>query len=340
MSGVSFVVIGRNEGERLKLSLRSLLKVSKTVIYVDSGSADGSREFAISIGVEVIELDISSGFTMSRARNAGLRRVLEIAPESELIHFVDGDCELIDEWLPKAVSFLSSHPEVAAVCGRRRERHPEASTYNLLCEIEWNTPVGEALSSGGDVLMRVPPLVSVGGFNDNLIAFEEPDLCRRLRHKGWKIWRLDADMTKHDANLLHFSQWWKRNERAGYGAMVITDICLQDNDVHSVGIFERQVKSSRRWVFALSIMLLLGVPIAAITTGRIGALISTACVVILILAQSLRIAWISRQRAPGIRAALLYGFFTMIAKLPQIVGQWRYLTDRLKGSKAVIIEYK
>jgi GT2 family glycosyltransferase len=340
MKEVGFVAIGRNEGERLKRCLLSLRKVTETVIYVDSGSTDGSIEFAESLGIEVVDLDTSTGFTMARARNAGWRRLLEIAPDAEFVHFIDGDCELLAGWLPKALAFAAEHPGVAAVCGRRRERHPKISPYNLLCEIEWNTPVGETHASGGDVLMRVFPLVSVEGFNDHLIAFEEPDLCRRLRNKGWKIWRLDADMTLHDANILHFRQWWKRHERAGYGAMVITNICRQTGDADSVVLFEKQVKSPRVWALAVLAMLLVGVPLASIEVGWIGGIALIGIVGTLLGVQSLRITWSSRHRAPDFGAALLYGIFTMIAKFPQTIGQLCYAKDRSLGQTAVIIEYK
>jgi len=43
---VAIVAIGRNEGERLKRCLRSVVGKARTVVYVDSGSADGSAEFA------------------------------------------------------------------------------------------------------------------------------------------------------------------------------------------------------------------------------------------------------------------------------------------------------
>ena len=340
MSSVAFIAIGRNEGERLKRCLQSLCKVTDKVIYVDSGSNDGSREFARGLGVEVVDLDTSKGFTMARGRNAGLHRALKMFPEIGFIHFIDGDCELVEGWLDRAMCFLQDHPEVAAVCGRRRERHPNASPYNLLCEIEWNTPVGETLASGGDVLMRLPALTSVGGFNESLIAFEEPDLCRRLRNKGWKIWRLEGDITRHDANILRLGQWWKRHERAGYGAMVITNLCKEEGDAAAADHFGTQVRSPRAWVALLCILLLVGMPLANCVAGWLGVVAVILFLAALIALQSLRIAAGVRHRAPDYRAALVYGFFTMIAKLPQTLGQLRYMMDKFKGRKAAIIEYK
>ena len=38
----------------------------------------------------------------------------------------------------------------------------------------------------------------------------------RLRAAGGKIWRLDQDMTWHDAGMTRWLQWWRRNVRSGH----------------------------------------------------------------------------------------------------------------------------
>ncbi len=210
------VVIGRNEGDRLRICLESILHLAVQTVYVDSGSTDSSVKMARDIGVEVVQLDMSIPFTAARARNEGFNRLLELEPGISYVQFVDGDCEMQHSWSEAALCFLQQHEYVAVVCGRRRERFPERSIYNLLCDIEWNTPIGEAKACGGDAMMRVQAFSGVQGFRNNLIAGEEPELCVRLRQAGWKIWRLVEEMTLHDAAMNRFSQWWKRSVRAGY----------------------------------------------------------------------------------------------------------------------------
>ncbi|MGF1676888.1 MAG: glycosyltransferase family A protein, partial [Rivularia sp. (in: cyanobacteria)] len=163
MNLIGVVVIGRNEGNRLKQCLLSILGKAKTVVYVDSGSTDGSVELALSLGVRVVELDLSIPFTAARARNRGFEYLLQIEPSVKFVQFVDGDCLVVDGWLEKATKVLNEKPEVVVVCGRRREEFPTKSVYNRLCDIEWNTPVGEASSCGGDAMMRVAALKQVGG---------------------------------------------------------------------------------------------------------------------------------------------------------------------------------
>jgi cellulose synthase/poly-beta-1,6-N-acetylglucosamine synthase-like glycosyltransferase len=211
------VVIGRNEGERLERCLRSLNPVQLPTVYVDSNSTDGSQEMARAMGATVHALDTERPFTAARARAEGIAALGTIGVDPEYVLFVDGDCEVEDGWLETAVSFLDSEPGYAAACGRRRERYPDASPYNRLMDSEWDTPVGPADSCGGDAVYRLSAYREVGGFNPAMIAGEEPELCTRLRAKGWAIMRLDAPMTIHDAAMHRFGQWWRRAVRSGLG---------------------------------------------------------------------------------------------------------------------------
>ena len=54
------------------------------------------------------------------------------------------------------------------------------------------------------------------GFDESLIAGEEPEMSRRLRQLDWKIQHIDAPMTLHDLAITRFSQYWRRSERAGF----------------------------------------------------------------------------------------------------------------------------
>jgi len=146
------------------------------------------------MGADVVALDMDLPFTAARARNAGVDALMAMPTPPDFVQFIDGDCELQPGWIETALAFLQKNPEAAVACGRRRERFPEASVYNRLIDLEWDTPVGQASACGGDALMRADAVQQAGGFNPNLIAGEEPELCVRLRAAGWQIWRLDAEM--------------------------------------------------------------------------------------------------------------------------------------------------
>ena len=144
MSSVGFVVIGRNEGQRLMGCLGSLPFRDDRVVYVDSGSTDGSAENSRCLGVTVVALDMEKPFTAARARNEGVAALLRDHPGLRYIQFVDGDCEVREGWIEAAEALLDSSPSIGVACGRRRERHPETSIYNKLTDMEWDTPTGLA----------------------------------------------------------------------------------------------------------------------------------------------------------------------------------------------------
>ena len=217
MNHLGIVTIGRNEGERLRRCLRSVLGRGLPVVYVDSNSTDGSPELARSLGAAVVELDPSRPVCVPRARNEGFERLCRIDPEVRFVQFLDGDCEMVEGWPERAYRVLQERPDVALVTGRRRERFPERSTYNRLADLEWDMPLGEIEGSHGDILVRAEALRQVDGFDASVFVGEDFDLCVRLRKRGWILLRIDAEMTLHDMAMTRLGQWWRRCVRSGYG---------------------------------------------------------------------------------------------------------------------------
>lgn len=210
------VVIGRNEGERLQGCLQSVKRASDRVIYVDSGSQDNSVVLANTFGIKVVELDTSLPFTAARARNAGFARMRTLWPDTKFVQFIDGDCELDVQWISAALTGIANDARTAVVFGRRRERYPDHTIFNYVCDREWDGVAGPAESCGGDALFRAEAMLEVGGYDAGLIAAEDNDLCHRLRRCGWIITRLPDEMTLHDAAMTTWWQWWQRNRRSGY----------------------------------------------------------------------------------------------------------------------------
>lgn len=324
MPGVGVVIIGRNEGPRLLRCIRSV-EGSFCTVYVDSGSNDGSVDAARGLGVRVVELDRDAPFTASRARNRGVAELLDAAPGIEYVQFVDGDCTLEPGWIAKASATLAECPDVAAVCGRLRERHPEQSVYNRLCDIEWDGMPGEVEACGGIAMMRLTTFQAAGGFRDSLIAGEEPELCARFRLAGGKIIRLPCMMAWHDAAMTSWRQWWRRAVRSGHA---YAEVSRLHDGRHS---WSRAVRSNYFWGLAL--------PLGTIAAASLLHPLALAALPILFAGMIAKIAISCRRRMPSSHA-ILYAIHCMLAKFPMAIGQLIYCTNRWTGRTQPIIEYK
>jgi len=323
---IGAVVIGRNEGERLITCLESLLGSIDYIVYVDSGSSDNSLLEATERGVDCLSIDLSIPFTAARARNEGVAYLLKKHPNLTYIQFVDGDCEVQHQWLDLAQEFLDENSDCAVVCGRRRERYPEQSVYNKLCDIEWNTAIGNTMACGGDALVRVSAFNQVMGYRGDLIAGEEPEMCFRLRQEGWNIFRLDEEMTLHDAAITRFSQWWKRAKRAGYAYASSCYLHRASRERFKV----KELRSIICWAAILPVFTLLFV------------LLDKAFIV-LFLAYPLQVTRLYLKfkylnQPKQIR--FFYALTTVLAKGPQFLGCFKFFMDKLKGNRAQLIEYK
>ncbi len=322
-SQLGVVVIGRNEGLRLIKCFDSLSGAAN-VVYVDSNSTDGSLEAARSREIEVVALDLSQPFTAARARNSGFRHLLSVSPDCKYVQFVDGDCELAIGWTNKAIAFLERRIEVAAVCGRLRERYPERSVYNWLCDKEWDHPPGEIRACAGNVMMRTQALSSVNGYREDLIAGEEAELCVRLRQANWQIWRLEDDMALHDAAMTHFWQWWRRSTRAGYAF-------ANGSYLHGSSPERHFVRETRRIIVW-------------------GMVLPVACVALTIAFP--RLGWLAWQVYPLQLLRLIFrnrgsfvdrrrlAWFNLLARFPEAIGLARFWRDLIFNHQPRLIEHK
>lgn len=324
---LGIVIIGRNEGERLRKCLESCIEQSSDIIYVDSGSTDSSVELAKALGVDVVNLDVSLPFTAARARNSGVKRLQEINSKLKYVQFVDGDCEIFSDWLPVAVSQLETNADYTIVCGRLRERYPDASVYNRICDMEWNELPGEVTGCGGIFMVRLSEFNALEGFNSDIIAGEEPELCLRIRREGGKVFRLTENMAWHDANMMHFGQWWKREIRNGHAYAEGMAMYLGSPERYRIR------ESATIWFWAAVLPVILFLLSNFINSGFF----------LLILVYPYKIwrisQWASHQ-TNQIGDNWLYALTCIGAKWPKLIGQLIFIGNRLKGKKTRLIEHK
>jgi GT2 family glycosyltransferase len=326
MQDTGIVIIGRNEGQRLPICIESV-GANYPVIYVDSGSTDGSPEIAKKMGATVWQLDPSLPFSAARARNEGYAQLMRSAPGVRFVQFLDGDCIMDPQWLSKASEAFANGSDLAIVCGRLRERFRDRSIYNRLCDIEFDTPSGLIEECGGILLMESKAFLQAGGFNSQMIAGEEPELCVRLRQAGWKIRRIDAEMARHDAAILSFSAWWKRVMRGGYAAAIGASMHGSGPEHHRID----QVRSALLWG---GILPLIAIVAAWPTQGW-----SLGLLVVYPL-QWLRLFYRQFKRSKSLQDAIVGATFRLVGKFPELYGMIKFVLHRWRGRKGVLIEYK
>lgn len=319
---VAIVVIGRNEGARLGECIASLDGSSRNIIYVDSGSTDDSVARAKEAGLAVIELDETRPFTAARARNAGFADLMKnCAPR--FVQFVDGDCAIAPGWIDTGAAFLKETPRAAAAFGAIAERRPEASLFNRMIDREWRGSPGEALYCGGIAMMRAQSFDAAGGFREDLIAGEEPELCVRLRQTGATIHRLDAPMASHDADMKSLRQWLTRARRAGHAFAEVSTLHRRS----PVGIWRRETIRPIAWTGFAAAALLLGA-------------FSHALFFLALLIIPAQIARMAQREQPTTRDSYTHAGMMMLQKPWEAAGVIQFWVRRLLGGRSELIEYR
>jgi cellulose synthase/poly-beta-1,6-N-acetylglucosamine synthase-like glycosyltransferase len=327
---LSVVVIGRNEGPRLSDCLRSVLAMQAPsggfeVIYVDSDSTDDSVVRAEGLGARVVRVKPERP-TAAIGRNAGWR--LARAP---LVLFLDGDTLLDPLFVQRALPSLDN-PAVAGVCGDRRESRPGDSVYNRVLDLDWLGPEGEVEYCGGDALTRRDVLARVGGFDETLIAGEEPDLWRRIRGLGLRVVRLNIPMTSHDLAMTRWSQYWRRATRTGHAYAEVSERWRDS----ALPLWYATAVRNR--IHALG---LIGVVAAALLTAfMVGSIWPMILLILALLILFARTAWRQRWRGGAPWTLFLYGVHSHLQQLPILFGQLGYFLARRSGRRRGLIEYK
>ncbi|HZT33957.1 MAG TPA: glycosyltransferase [Bryobacteraceae bacterium] len=327
---VSVVIIGRNEGERLERCLRSVFAMRPPggeleVIYVDSDSRDGSPERARAMGAEVLVVRPERP-TAALGRNAGWRRA-----RGTFVLFLDGDTILDANFVADSLAEFEN-PRVAVVWGHRREIRPQDSFYNRVLDLDWISPAGVSDYCGGDALMRRAVLEEVGGYDETLIAGEEPEMCRRMRGRGYLILHVDRPMTGHDLAMTRWGQYWRRATRTGYAYAEVSSR-FRGTDLP---FWEYEARRNRSRGGMLLLCLAAGL-LGSAAWRKPWPLAGVLAVYLLLAARTaVKLRWKSRDAV----TLFLYGLHSHVQQIPILIGQWQYWRDRRAGRRRQLIEYK
>lgn len=311
---LSFVVIGLNEATHLAESIGSLLqqgfdRSQIEILYVDSESSDGSSEIARKAGVDRVLTIPRANANAARARNAGLAEV-----RAHFVQFVDGDTRIEPGWGRKGVEALTTDAALVGVEGSLREKDPNASIYNAVCELDWPSSPGEIDYVGGNGLYRVAPLREIGGFDPRMHLGEEPELGVRLRARNWKMRHLAVPMARHDLELFSLGQYLRRSYTGGKACALV--VGATGGPGH--GYWSGRMWRTLAFAFALSSPLVLALML--LPWSPLGALLP-ACFFLFAFLLLVGRKWLMQQNIGSrTRIALAYALHSYISKIPAALG--------------------
>jgi GT2 family glycosyltransferase len=177
-------------------------------------------------------------------------------------------------------------------------------------------------------MMRVAAFSEVGGFRPALIAGEEPELCLRLRQRGWKILRRDDDMVRHDADMTSFAQWWRRCLRAGWAY-------AEAAAMHGASPARHCIRDNLRILFWGGAL-----PVGALLLAWRSAAVSLGLLVAAYVALGVRIYARAVRGGMTPRDARLQGIFMVLAKFPQVMGQAQFVVMRVLGRRRRVVDWR
>jgi len=213
LPAVSIIVIGYNEAKNLDKTFQAINNINYPkdkieVIYVDSGSDDGS----LSIGKKYTnKCFIEDRYPSSgRNRNRGLIEALH-----EIVHFIDGDMEIDKDYLRKAVPIFREK-DVQAVTGIHIEvgKGP-LNKINRLADRGLSRTEGytQFTSTGATYLKSA--LYSIDGYDERIKRGQESEMGNRFIKAGFKIWCTEIPMGYHTDGFTNVLSYLKRSSLLG-----------------------------------------------------------------------------------------------------------------------------
>ncbi|MGM0589762.1 MAG: glycosyltransferase family 2 protein [Bacteroidota bacterium] len=200
---VSIIIIGKNEGDKLRKCIKSVEKVLNThknnikieAIYVDSKSTDGSVDVARnSRNIRVYQ---NTGETNAAiARNIGAR-----VAKGNILFFVDGDMEIESNFLDHVLTsknelkynFVTGHIKDYIYDYKGNNLDIKGRTYDKIIPAN----IENIKSCGGVFIISRALWESIGGMRTKYKRGQDLDFSMRLNEEGYTMIRYPELIVKH-----------------------------------------------------------------------------------------------------------------------------------------------
>ncbi len=223
MPELAVVLITKNQAWNVPRLIESVLRhtssaASREIVLVDSASSDATVELACNYPIRVLQLSPDQRLTAAAGRYTGYKHT-----SGDIVLFLDGDNELCPGWLDAAMEVLRCNDDIAAVAGqivdlpRSAQHHDPPPDNGASGDIQ----ITDVRHGGGAVAYKRSVLEQVGTFNPYIYSDEEPELCIRIRHAGYRVVKINRCSVYHytdpSEKLSTLIGRWKRNLYVGSG---------------------------------------------------------------------------------------------------------------------------
>ncbi|MEM9304590.1 MAG: glycosyltransferase [Pseudomonadota bacterium] len=173
---VSIIISGRNEIDYVRAfptAQSHLIRAEFELVFVDTGSTDGTNDAAIDIGFKVHAAPASERSSDADLRNRGWR-----ISHGKLLLFLDAGAPYYPEFLPKAMYTMRDETVGAAIPLLRQQRVPGEPAV-------FSAPNGVADAVGHHALVRRGCMRQLDGFR--AAGTPETDFADRLSGHGFAL---------------------------------------------------------------------------------------------------------------------------------------------------------
>lgn len=229
INSLDIIIIGYNEAPNLPRTITAAVKAARQlendlnfstrVVYIDSNSTDNSFEIASAHGIEAFYAnpDFKS---VGNGRHSGY-----LLTDSEYIMFLDGDCELHQQWLVEGVKFLAEFPQAGGAIGKETKIRffgDKMVPVENIGKIPDKPIFVKPTCITGSGLYRREAVDSSGGIEPDIESSEDRLLNFQLHVNGWPVYEIPIQMITHwDIHLQSVKNGFLRFKRMLYRASTL-----------------------------------------------------------------------------------------------------------------------
>ena len=217
---IAVVILNWNGRDMMRRFLPSVVEHSSPeglVIVADNGSTDGSLDMLTQEFSSVVQIPLPKNYGFAEGYNQALKQI-----EAPYYLLLNSDVEVTPHWLHPLLSYMESHPEVAA-CQPKLLAQTDKSSFEyagasggfldhygypfcrgrIFSVVEtdhgqYDDPCTVLWATGAALLVRADDWNKCGGLDGRFFAhMEEIDFCWRLRSRGRKITCIPQSIAYH-----------------------------------------------------------------------------------------------------------------------------------------------